>query len=168
MFENIVYNSYYQWVPLYLTFLAFFFYLPRYIWLKMEGGLMKLFRKGTTARFKNSTLFQSVIFEKFFRFIEDQDEKREKLVQFFCRNIHNKYDANIQLSPRIHIVYNWIQLILTLYSRYNIYFCGFVFCEFLNFAIVGCNFFLTHRFLHYRFLDYGYQVSPMHTYNTII
>ena len=30
-------------------------------------------RKGTTARF-----------------IEDQDEKREKLVQFFCRNIHNK------------------------------------------------------------------------------
>jgi len=114
MFENIVYNSYYQWVPLYLTFLAFFFYLPRYIWLKMEGGLMKLFRKGTTARF-----------------IEDQDEKREKLVQFFCRNIHNKY---------------------------NIYFCGFAFCEFLNFAIVGCNFFLTHRFLHYRFLDYGYQV----------
>ena len=76
---------------------------------------MKLFRKGTTARFKNSTLFQSVIFEKFFRFIEDQDEKREKLVQFFCRNIHNKYDANIHLSPRIHIVYNWIQLILTLY-----------------------------------------------------
>ena len=112
---SVVYNSYYQWVPLYLTFLAFFFYLPRYIWLKMEGGLMKLFRKGTTARFKNSTLFQSVIFEKFFRFIEDQDEKREKLVQFFCRNIHNKYDANIQLSPRIHIVYNWIQLILTLY-----------------------------------------------------
>ena len=50
MYENIVYNSYYQWVPLYLTFLAFFFYLPRYIWLKMEGGLMKLFRKGTTAR----------------------------------------------------------------------------------------------------------------------
>ena len=39
-----------QWVPLYITFLAFFFYLPRYIWLKMEGGLMKLFRKGTTAR----------------------------------------------------------------------------------------------------------------------
>ena len=48
--DVIVYNSYYQWVPLYLTFLAFFFYLPRYIWLKMEGGLMKLFRKGTTAR----------------------------------------------------------------------------------------------------------------------
>jgi len=47
---------------------------------------------------------------------------------------------------------------LFLMLRYNIYFCGFAFCEFLNFAIVGCNFFLTHRFLHYRFLDYGYQV----------
>jgi len=113
-YENIVYNSYYQWVPLYLTFLAFFFYTPRYVWLKMEGGLMKLFRKGTTARF-----------------IEDQDEKREKLVQFFCRNIHNKY---------------------------NIYFCGFVFCEFLNFAIVCAAFFLSHRFLHFRFFEYGYQV----------
>ena len=30
------------------------------------------------------------LFFYFFRFIEDQDEKREKLVQFFCRNIHNK------------------------------------------------------------------------------
>jgi hypothetical protein len=26
-----VYNSYYQWVPLYLIFLAVIFYLPRYI-----------------------------------------------------------------------------------------------------------------------------------------
>ena len=32
----------------------------------------------------------SSLFFYFFRFIEDQDEKREKLVQFFCRNIHNK------------------------------------------------------------------------------
>ena len=27
---TIVYNSYYQWVPLYLIFLALLFYLPRY------------------------------------------------------------------------------------------------------------------------------------------
>ena len=37
-------HYHFQWVPLYLTFLAFFFYTPRYVWLKMEGGLMKLFR----------------------------------------------------------------------------------------------------------------------------
>ena len=31
------------------------------------------------------------------------------------------------------------------HNRYNIYFCGFVFCEFLNFAIVCAAFFLSHR-----------------------
>jgi len=112
--NTIVYNSYYQWVPLYLIFLAVLFYLPRCLWLLWEGGLMKFFGKGTTTRF-----------------IEDQDEKREKLVQFFCRNIHNKY---------------------------NIYFCGFMFCEFLNFAIVLIQFALTNRFLHFRYIDYGFKV----------
>ena len=43
-------------------------------WLMMEGGLMKFFGKGTTTRF-----------------IEDQEEKRDKLVTFFIKNIHNKY-----------------------------------------------------------------------------
>ena len=27
----------------------------------------------------------------FSRFIEDQEEKKETLVNFFCKNIHNKY-----------------------------------------------------------------------------
>ena len=47
---SIVYNSYYQWVPLYLIFLALLFYLPRMFWIMMEGGLMKFFGKGTTTR----------------------------------------------------------------------------------------------------------------------
>ena len=70
---SVVYNSYYQWVPLYLVFLAILFYLPRMIWLVMEGGLMKFFGKGTTIRD-----------------IVDQDEKRDMLVKFFNHNIHNK------------------------------------------------------------------------------
>jgi len=111
---TIVYNSYYQWVALYLVFLGLLFYLPRMFWLMMEGGLMKFFGKGTTTRF-----------------VEDADEKKEKLVRYFAKNIHNKY---------------------------NIYFGGFIFCEFLNFAIVVITFGVTHRFLHYRFLTYGYQV----------
>jgi len=112
--NTIVYNSYYQWVPLYLIFLAILFYLPRMFWLMMEGGLMKFFGRGTTTRF-----------------VEDADEKKEKLVRFFYKNIHNKY---------------------------NIYFGGFIFCEFLNFALVVVTFGMTHRFLHYRFIFYGFEV----------
>jgi len=111
---TIVYNSYYQWVPLYLIFMAVIFYLPRMFWIMIEGGLMKFFGKGTTTRF-----------------IEDQEEKKDKLVQFFCKNIHNKY---------------------------NIYFCGFIFCEVLNLLIVIFHFGLTHRFLHYRYIAYGFDV----------
>ena len=62
----MVYNTYYQeikykqnlifitlsfqWVPLYLIFMAFLFYLPRMFWLNIEGGLMKFLCKGTTTR----------------------------------------------------------------------------------------------------------------------
>ena len=70
---SMVYNSYYQWVPLYLVFLAILFYLPRMLWLVMEGGLMKFFGKGTTVRD-----------------IVDLDEKRDMLVKFFLKNIKNK------------------------------------------------------------------------------
>ena len=61
---GIIYNSYYQWVSVFLIVLAVYFYLPRCLWLMMEGGLIKFFGKGTTARI-----------------VEDQEDKRDKLVQ---------------------------------------------------------------------------------------
>jgi len=111
---TIVYNSYYQWVPLYLVTLAIVFYIPRLIWLMLEGGLMKFFGNGTTTRT-----------------IEDQEEKEQSLVKFFCKNVHNKY---------------------------NIYFYGFIVCEILNVFIVTVQFGVTNQFLHGRFLDYGPKV----------
>ncbi len=36
-----LYNSYYQWVPIFLILQAVFFYLPRVLWLMMEGGGQK-------------------------------------------------------------------------------------------------------------------------------
>merc|ERR1711994_70464 len=111
---SIVYNSYYQWVPLYLVSLAIVFYLPRLLWLMLEGGLMKFFGKGTTTRV-----------------IEDQEEKEEALVKFFCQNVHNKY---------------------------SIYFFGFIGCEVLNVFLVLIQFVFTNIFLHHRFSFYGPQV----------
>merc|ERR1719422_1534209 len=83
-------------------------------WLVMEGGLMEFFGKGTTTRF-----------------IDDQEEKKETLVNFFSKNIHNKY---------------------------NIYFWGFISMETLNWLIVLIQFGLSNVFLHHRFSAYGLNV----------
>ncbi len=61
-----LYNSYYQWVSIFLVVSAMFFYLPRAIWLMAEGGLMKFLAKGTTTKI-----------------IEDAEEKRENLINTF-------------------------------------------------------------------------------------
>ena len=74
---------------------------------------MKFFGKGTTTRL-----------------IEEPDEKRDKLVQFFTDNIHNKY---------------------------NIYYFGFIVCEMLNTLIVIIAYFMTDRFLNYEFAFYGFK-----------
>merc|ERR1719471_2534267 len=111
---SIVYNSYYQWVPLFLIIVAFVFYLPRMFWLIMEGGLMEFFGKGTTTRF-----------------VDDQEEKKDILVEFFRKNVHNKY---------------------------NIYFWGFITMEAFNWLIVIILFPLTNVFLHGKFGRYGVHV----------
>ena len=36
--ERLIYNSYYQWVPIFLILQAIMFYVPRVLWLMMEGG----------------------------------------------------------------------------------------------------------------------------------
>lgn len=64
-----LYNSYYQWIVIFLVLSATLFYLPRMIWLMAEGGLMKFLAKGVTTKI-----------------IEDADEKREKLLKTFSVN----------------------------------------------------------------------------------
>ena len=86
-----VYNSYYQWVPLYLLVSAVFFYIPRKIsigcgtaysmyvnlyrvlWMHFEGGLMKYFGKGTRSRH-----------------IENVEATRDKLIRYFNKRVSNK------------------------------------------------------------------------------
>ena len=45
-----LYNTYYQWVPLYLLILSALFYVPRVIWSKLEGGVQKHLSKNKTER----------------------------------------------------------------------------------------------------------------------
>ena len=42
--------------------------------------------------------------------------------------------------------------------RYNVYFYGFILCEFLNVLVATSVLFLTNKFLNHRFLLYGLQV----------
>lgn len=73
--DHPMYNSYYQWVSIFLVFQAILFYIPRVIWLMLEGGLMKFLGKGTTGRI-----------------IEDGDDKRDKMLRVFRDNLQNKYN----------------------------------------------------------------------------
>ena len=41
-------HSYYQWIPYYLIFLAFLFWIPKLVWDMFEDGKMKSITNGVT------------------------------------------------------------------------------------------------------------------------
>ena len=65
------------------------------------------------------------------KIVEEADEKRENLMRTFQEHLHNKYTS---------------------------YAMWFLFCEQLNFASVLSMWFITNKFLKYKFLDYGPKV----------
>jgi len=71
-----LYNTYYQWVSIFLAVQAGLFYIPRCIWLVIENGLMSYIVKGTTNR----------------RFVDDADEKISKMLKLFQEHVHNKFN----------------------------------------------------------------------------
>ncbi|XP_040575378.1 innexin inx2 isoform X1 [Lepeophtheirus salmonis] len=71
-----LYNTYYQWVSIFLVAQAMLFYIPRCIWILQEGGLMGYLVKGTTGRV-----------------VENADEKKGNLLRNFQIHIHNKFSA---------------------------------------------------------------------------
>lgn len=70
-----LYNTYYQWVSVFLMVQAIIFYIPRCIWLSMEGGLMNFLVKGNQGRV-----------------IEESAEKERKLLSNFIEHVHNKFN----------------------------------------------------------------------------
>ena len=80
--EGPIYNSYYQWIPIYLSFLALLFLIPKIVWTTCEGGVMKFVRKGTNESYK---------------------EKRDKLlnVSSHIKITELEVKSNILLSCRV-------------------------------------------------------------------
>jgi len=68
-------NTYYQWVSVFLMMQAILFYIPRCIWLSVEGGLMNFLAKGHQGRI-----------------VEDHSEKLLKLLDHYVEHVHNKFD----------------------------------------------------------------------------
>ena len=120
-------------------FQAVMFYLPRCIWLSMEGGLMHFLVEGNTGMFfyvhEYEQYFNYLILLAFLlcagRLIEEPEERKQELLQNYCEQVHN---------------------------RVNNYTYCFFFCELLNFIILLTQVFLTNIFLSYKYLDFGYQV----------
>lgn len=71
-----LYNTYYQWVPMFLGVCALLACVPRLIWLMCEGGLMSFLTKGTGSKL-----------------VEHSREKREILLDAFTKHLKNRYNC---------------------------------------------------------------------------
>ena len=125
-----LYNSYYQFVSIFLVLQAGLFYAPRYVWLMLEGGLMKFLARGVREKI-----------------VEDPVEKRESLISTF------------QVKSLVAIMYllTW-NTQEHLHNKYNAYAAGFFACEAANLLVSIIQIFITDKFLSYHFLGYGVHV----------
>ena len=106
------------------------FYLPRMIWLSMEGGLMKFLVRNARGKI-----------------IEDPEEKRDSLIQTFqvLYFIYTFYFSFCFVQEHLH-------------NKYTKYAAMFYICETSNLLVVISQIFVVNRFLNYHFLGYGSKV----------
>ena len=125
-----LYNTYYQWVSIFLGFLAVLYYIPRCIWLMLEGGLMAYIVKGEAVVDSRSFHFCHSL-GTCGRVVDDADKKMSVMLKHFQEHVHNKF---------------------------NRYAFGFFLCEIFNLFFAFLSIYLTHVFLNHQFYDYGLLV----------
>ena len=67
-----LYNSYYQWIAIFLVMSALLFYIPRALWLMFEGGLMKFLSKGATGKVRSNVFSGVFLLNKKTKYMLDE------------------------------------------------------------------------------------------------
>jgi hypothetical protein len=104
-----LYNTYYQWVAIFLVCQALLIYIPRVVWLSMEGGLMKFLVRNARGKI-----------------VEGAQEKRDQLIQTFKVHLHNKYTK-----------YAFLFFLCELLNLFVVVFIVFLIDRFLNYSFLG-------------------------------
>jgi len=73
---TFLYNTYYQWVSIFLGFLAVVYYIPRCVWIMLEGNLMEILVKGTVGMSPP----------------KDMNKKKGEMLKHFQEHVHNKFN----------------------------------------------------------------------------
>ena len=118
-------------------------------WWLFEWFKLLLNRNVWNVRFKPIFFSWCLTFP---RYIENREEKRDQMISYFRKRLSNKWE-NCESKSYLR----------TLCFRYTNYFVGFIFCEFLNFAVVVSHFFLTDLFLNRRYRGFGFKIIEFYS-----
>ena len=87
---TILYNSYYQWVPIFLLLKVAAFCTPRVLWLMFEGGLMKWLSKGTKDKVVDSPKEkQALLLDAFSKYLLRSQDRIYALKYFICEQANS-------------------------------------------------------------------------------
>ncbi|XP_012236084.1 innexin inx7 [Linepithema humile] len=130
--DPVIHHAYYQWVPFVLFFQALFFYLPHYLWRKMEGGRVHMLVSGL--HMASIALSETEIKVNDDVKVPSKKDRDDKIQQI-----------RIGFINRLHLNRPWAY--------------GLALCEVMNFTNVIVQIFVTDWFLGGAFLGLGQSVT---------